>query len=76
VAADTTKGTTTTTTTTIMVHLLNHPTVVLDTTNLHTHPTQGRRRCMAILHISHNNTLIMAAMLNNRMLLSINLNLA
>lgn len=63
------------TTTIITAHLLSLPTVVLDTTNLHTHPMQGRRRCMATPHISHN-TPIMAATPNSRMVLSINRNLA
>ena len=58
-----------------MAHLLSLPTVVLDTTNLHTHPMQGRRRCMATPHTSHN-TPIMAATPSSRMALSINLKLA
>lgn len=70
-AADTIKATTTTT----MGHLLNRPTVVLDTTNLHTNPMQGRGRCMATLHTSHN-TPIMAAIPSSRMFLNINRNLA
>jgi len=70
VEADTTRAITTTT-----ARLLSHPTVVLDTTNLHINPMQGRRRFMAILHINHN-TPIMAAMLSSRMSLSTNLNLA
>lgn len=70
-AADTTKATITT----ITAHLLSRPTVVLDTTNLHTNPMLGRRLCMATPHTSHN-TPIMAVTLSSRMLLNINRNLA
>lgn len=71
-AAVTTKATTTTT---ITAHLLSHPTVVLGTTSLNTHPMPGRRRCMATPRTSHN-TPIMAAIPSSRMVLNINRNLA
>jgi hypothetical protein len=60
---------------TTMARHPSHPTIALDITSHHTHHTQGRRRCMAILH-NNRNIPIMEDTPSSQMYLNINLNLA